>query len=345
MKLGNGIIKLNYFLIIFGRRFAKQRLELAWFCGGKSISSCVGRDRWGGNFRALGWVGWVGAWSRAAQTMSGKKTKKAEHKQKQIREESWGVDINAKLPKYNALTDPNLRHHFESRKIQSHLLKSGLIDYQGRVIDIDASKSKLAVIEREFTNAEKAEFQRMRDEAEMRRRVQKKRHEALEVSRRAEMIAKVHEDRKIRREILKIQKDQVYTPPPASAGATTKKPSQARSTSASTNHRHPSAKVGTACSCALPSLRVRSPSELHSAPPRASRMFTPRCVPSSTHPFGPSSHVVVAFAVTLVVGFVEFRAPSFFFVSAAAAPGAVGAQQQPAVGASVGVVEPTRRPR
>ena len=136
---------------------------------------------------------------------------------KKQREQSWGIDVNAKLPKYNALTDPNLKHHFENRKLQSHLLKSGLIDHQGRVIDVDKCKSKLAVIEREFRNAEKAEFQRMRDEAEMRRRVQKKRHEALEVSRRQEMIAKVHEDRKIRRAILKIQKDQVYTPPPISA--------------------------------------------------------------------------------------------------------------------------------
>lgn len=149
---------------------------------------------------------------------SKKKKKKKRQKQKQkMREQSWGVDVNAKLPKYNALTDPNLRHHFESRKIQSHLLKSGLIDHQGRVVDVDAAKSKLAVIEREFRNAEKSEFQRMRDEAEMRRRVQKKRHEALEISRRQEMIAKVHEDRKIRRAILKIQKDQVYTPPPLSS--------------------------------------------------------------------------------------------------------------------------------
>ena len=158
-----------------------------------------------------------------------KKSTKKKKQRNKVREQSWGVDVNAKLPKYNALTDPNLRHHFESRKIQTHLLKSGLIDYQGRVIDVDASKSKLAVIEREFRNAEKAEFQRMRDEAEMRRRVQKKRHEALEVSRRQEMIAKVHQDRKIRREILKIQKDQVYTPPPVATKK--KKQPQARRSS------------------------------------------------------------------------------------------------------------------
>jgi hypothetical protein len=156
--------------------------------------------------------------SGRALTMDGTKPPKKSKKVKKIlqtREQSWGVDVNAKLPKYNALTDPNLQHHFESRSLQSHLLKSGLIDHQGRVIDIEASKSKLAVIEREFRNAEKAEFQRMQDEQEMRRRVQKKRHEALEVSRRQEMIAKVHEDRAIRKAILKIQKDQVYTPPPA----------------------------------------------------------------------------------------------------------------------------------
>lgn len=182
-----------------------------------------------------------------SRTMYGSKKKRSKKKakqQKKIREESWGVDVNAKLPKYNALTDPNLRHHFESRKRQTHLLKSGLIDYQGRVIDIDASKSKLAVIEREFRNAEKSEFQRMRDEAEMRRRVQKKRHEALEISRRQEMIAKVHEDRKIRRAILKIQKDQVYTPPPVAMHK--KKKSQARSTD-----RLPPVQVGTRVACGV----------------------------------------------------------------------------------------------
>lgn len=174
--------------------------------------------------------------------MYAKKRKKKKQKQKlKAREQSWGVDINAKLPKYNALTDPNLRHHFESRKIQSHLLKSGLIDHQGRVIDIDAAKSKLAVIEREFRNAEKSEFQRMRDEAEMRRRVQKKRHEALEISRRQEMIAKVHEDRKIRRAILKIQKDQVYSPPTHVSIAKKKKP-KARS-----SDRLPPVKVDVFC--------------------------------------------------------------------------------------------------
>ena len=35
--------------------------------------------------------------------------------------------LNDKLPKYNALVDPNLRHHFESRARQKQLLKIGLV--------------------------------------------------------------------------------------------------------------------------------------------------------------------------------------------------------------------------
>ena len=103
--------------------------------------------------------------------------------------------LNDKLPKYNALVDPNLRHHFESRARQRQLLQIGLvrkfscargrsqkytpdhtgticfayqIDYEGRVIDLDKNKAKVAIIEKEFELAEREEFQRMQEEQEMR---------------------------------------------------------------------------------------------------------------------------------------------------------------------------------
>lgn len=121
---------------------------------------------------------------------------------------------NVKLPEYNGLYDKNLRHHFENRTIQSNLFKLGLIDREGRVLDIDKSKSKIFIIEQEFAAAEKAETMRMRDEAEMRRRVQRKRHETLERGRRAERLIKIKDDRRVRSEILRAAKGEVDVPVP-----------------------------------------------------------------------------------------------------------------------------------
>ena len=71
-----------------------------------------------------------------------------------------------KLPKYNGLYDKNLRHHFENRRIQSHLANLGLIDSEGRVVDLDKAKGKVAIILQEFKNAERAE--EMEDEGRSR---------------------------------------------------------------------------------------------------------------------------------------------------------------------------------
>ena len=87
-----------------------------------------------------------------------------------LREE--GFDLNsvphAKLKPYNALHDPNMRHYFENPNVQRHLYKSGQIDRHGRVIDLDKSKSKVHILEREFKEAEKIEQLRLREEMEMR---------------------------------------------------------------------------------------------------------------------------------------------------------------------------------
>ena len=116
-----------------------------------------------------------------------------------------GFDLrfkNHSLPAYNALYDTNLRHFFENRRIQKQLYNIGLIDQEGRVIDLEKNKAKLCIIEQEFKNAERSERLRKREEAEMRKRVQRKRHEALENARRMRRMEKMKQDRRIQREIL-----------------------------------------------------------------------------------------------------------------------------------------------
>lgn len=104
---------------------------------------------------------------------------------------------------YNALRDPNMRHYFENRSVQTHLYKTGQIDKAGRVIDLERNKSKFHIIEQEFKAAERLEFWRKKEEHEMRHRVQQKRHEALARSRRSEKLLKMKEDRTIRQEIVR----------------------------------------------------------------------------------------------------------------------------------------------
>lgn len=99
------------------------------------------------------------------------------------------------MTSYNALYDPNMRHFFENSVVQSHLYRSGQIDKAGRVIDLDKNKSKLHIIEKEFQSAERAEEMRQREEEEMRRRVQLKRHQALDKARKEEKLIRIKEDR------------------------------------------------------------------------------------------------------------------------------------------------------
>jgi hypothetical protein len=75
---------------------------------------------------------------------------------------------NTRRPEYKALTDPNMRHFFENEAIQRYLYNTGQIDSNGRVIDLEKSKSKIAILDKEFAEAEKVEQRRQRDELEMR---------------------------------------------------------------------------------------------------------------------------------------------------------------------------------
>jgi hypothetical protein len=76
-----------------------------------------------------------------------------------------------KLREYNALYDPNMRAFFESRNNQFFLYRTGQIDSNGRIIDLDRNKSKLSILEREFKEAEKIEEKRQKEEMEMRVRI------------------------------------------------------------------------------------------------------------------------------------------------------------------------------
>lgn len=75
---------------------------------------------------------------------------------------------SVRLNEYNALYDPNMRHFFESKNNQLLLYRTGQIDSNGRVIDLDKNKSKLFILEREFKEAEKIEERRQKEELEMR---------------------------------------------------------------------------------------------------------------------------------------------------------------------------------
>ncbi|EEY55798.1 uncharacterized protein PITG_09781 [Phytophthora infestans T30-4] len=61
-----------------------------------------------------------------------------------LRQRESGFNLSGvhqdRLPQYNALLDRNLRHHFESRPLQSHLNELGLIDQRGRIVDLDKQK-------------------------------------------------------------------------------------------------------------------------------------------------------------------------------------------------------------
>ena len=121
-----------------------------------------------------------------------------------------------RLPAYNALVDRNLRHHFENRAIQGHLNQAGLIDTRGRIVDLERQKSKLSIIEQEFKLAEKMERRKEREEEEIRRRVQMRRHEAIQEARQRDMLQKVKEEKKIAKEIVQAAKGYYHTPPKSS---------------------------------------------------------------------------------------------------------------------------------
>jgi glucan phosphoethanolaminetransferase (alkaline phosphatase superfamily) len=85
-------------------------------------------------------------------------------------EDGFNVPLGSsiKIDNYNALHDPNMRHYFENKGLQTLLYSTGQIDKHGRVIDPHKSKSKINVLEREFKSAQQTEGRRQQEEMDMR---------------------------------------------------------------------------------------------------------------------------------------------------------------------------------
>ena len=121
--------------------------------------------------------------------------KKAESQRDNAEKRERGFQLTGlqsfQLKEYNALHDPNMRHFFESKNNQYLLYRTGQIDSNGRVIELDKNKSKLFILEREFKEAERIEERRQKEEMEMRYRVQRKRFNELEKMRKLEILEKL----------------------------------------------------------------------------------------------------------------------------------------------------------
>lgn len=124
----------------------------------------------------------------------------------QLKEREQGFNISnlgaVRLPSYNALYDPNMRHFFENEHTQRLLYGSGQIDKHGRVIDLEKNKSKLFILEKEFEAAEKIEEKRQKEELEMRYRVQKKRFNELERQKKLDVLNSLKAERELSNEII-----------------------------------------------------------------------------------------------------------------------------------------------
>lgn len=146
----------------------------------------------------------------ACGTMPSTSISSKKKREEQLRQRESGFSLSGvhqeRLPEYNALVDRNLRHHFESRTLQHHLSDVGLIDQRGRIVDLERQKAKLSIIEQEFKIAEQSEKRRSKEEEEIRRRVQLKRHDALHEARQKEKLLQLKEEKKIVREIVQAAK-------------------------------------------------------------------------------------------------------------------------------------------
>lgn len=138
-------------------------------------------------------------------------------KDRYFKKREEGFDLSsiprAKLKSYSALHDPNMRHYFENPSVQRLLYNTGQIDSHGRVIDLRKNKSKLHILEREFKEAELSEARKLKEEEEMRHRVQRKRFQQLEEIQRQDVMTRLKSDRALSREILSTIKSGQRTSP------------------------------------------------------------------------------------------------------------------------------------
>eukprot|EP01029_Cantina_marsupialis_P015856 TRINITY_DN349_c0_g1_i2.p1 TRINITY_DN349_c0_g1~~TRINITY_DN349_c0_g1_i2.p1 ORF type:complete len:175 (+),score=30.10 TRINITY_DN349_c0_g1_i2:38-562(+) len=127
------------------------------------------------------------------------------------REKGFSLDTtSANLPVYDPLVDKNLQHFFENPSLQKQLMRAGMIDKAGNVIDYERNRSKLFIIEQEFIRAEKEELDRLREEVELKRQVQLKRFEALEEARMTEKRRRIRQDKQLTRKIIAASRGEMF---------------------------------------------------------------------------------------------------------------------------------------
>ena len=124
------------------------------------------------------------------------------------------------LDAYDSLFDPALEGYFANPRIHGFLLDNGLIDREGKVIDVEANKAKLFIMEQELRNAEKAQWLALREEAQAEKRKAKAAAEAAALEAKARAVRERVLERRARRLEQKAARERIaptsfrpFTPP------------------------------------------------------------------------------------------------------------------------------------
>eukprot|EP00927_Polykrikos_kofoidii_P055599 TRINITY_DN49818_c0_g1_i1.p1 TRINITY_DN49818_c0_g1~~TRINITY_DN49818_c0_g1_i1.p1 ORF type:complete len:177 (-),score=22.92 TRINITY_DN49818_c0_g1_i1:185-715(-) len=133
---------------------------------------------------------------------SGSRNKVARHRE-------LGFDNAAKvapLPEYKPLFDAHLKHLWLNPRVRKGLQSAGFIDEQGNVIDVDAHRRKLYVIEQELAQADCVERDRAmeKDRRIRERQILDKRQEVFE--RQVRTISQVREERSRKAELSRMMR-------------------------------------------------------------------------------------------------------------------------------------------
>lgn len=128
-----------------------------------------------------------------------------------LKEREDGFDMNfgtrSKLPPYNALLDPNMRHYCENENVQAHLLRTGQIDAFGRIISLDNQRTRLRVIENEIARAEQFQQRLQKEEDRVRHSIQHERSREIERQRCLESVARSREEKQMRLELDRTERE------------------------------------------------------------------------------------------------------------------------------------------
>jgi hypothetical protein len=117
--------------------------------------------------------------------------------------------VCSKLPEYNSLLDSNMRHYFESKSVQSHLLQlqTRQVDEFGRIINLENHRSRLHVIEKEFHRGKQHEARMQKEEEHMRHLVRCERFREIEQQRDHEKVDRRREEKQLQLELDKAEQE------------------------------------------------------------------------------------------------------------------------------------------